>query len=53
MFTFYTKYFKLNSKCLQHRFKAFFNEIKNLILIFDIFNTYLILTEFDKLGKFA
>ena len=28
MITFYAKYFRLNSKCSEHRFKAFYNEIK-------------------------
>ena len=53
MFTFYTKYFKLSSKCPQYRFKAFQNEIKYLILNFDIFKIFLIFTEFGKLSKFA
>ena len=51
MLSFDAKYFKLNSKCSQHRFKAFYNEIKFLILIFDAFNRFLILTEFGKFGR--
>ena len=51
MFTFYIKYFKPSSKCLQYRFKAFYNGIKNLIFSFDIFKRFLILTEFGKFGR--
>ena len=53
MFTFYTKYFKLRSKCSQYIVKAFYNEIKILILNFDIFKRFLILKEFGELGKSA
>ena len=49
--TFYTKYFKVNSKCFQCRFKAFQNEIKILIFNFGTFKRILILIEFDKLGN--
>ena len=37
MVSFYTKYLKLNSKCSQHRSKAFQNEIKFKNLNFDTF----------------
>ena len=47
MLTFYTNYFKLSLECSQYRIKAFYNEIKALIVKF------LILTEFGKLGKFS
>ena len=40
VYTFYRKYFKLSSKCSQYRFKAFYNEIKNLILNFDTFKRF-------------
>ena len=51
MFTFQTKYFKLSSKCSKCRFKAFQNEINLFVLNFDIYNAFLILTEFGKMGK--
>ena len=44
MFTFYTKYYKLSSKCSEYRFKAF------LIVNFDKLKRFLILPEFSKLG---
>ena len=45
MFTFYTKYFKLSSKCSQYRFKAFQNEIKILFVNLDIYKGFFILPE--------
>ena len=39
------------SKCSQYRFKAFQNEIKNLILNFDKVKRLLIGTEFGKFGS--
>ena len=53
MFRFYTKYLKLSSKCSPYRFKAFQNEIRYKILNFDTFKGFIILTEFNKLGKSA
>ena len=50
MLTYYTKYFKLSSKCSQYRFKAFQNEIKFLIVNFDIFKRFLLLPELGKLA---
>ena len=47
MFTFYTKYFELNLKCSQKRFKAFLEWTKNLNI--DVFKTFLMLTELAKL----
>ena len=52
-FTFYTKYLNLSSKCSKFRFKTFQNKnkIKFKYLNFDIFKGFLILIEFDKLGR--
>ena len=51
MFTFYTKYLNLSSKCSKFKFKTFQNKIKFKKFNFDIFifKEFLILTE---LGEF-